>query len=396
MSGPVRIRPFEPEDVPEVAGVFARVFRSSRRPVRETLEAYFHAIYFDHPWRDPDGPSLVCCDGDGRPRGFFGVLPFPMKLGNRSIRAAIGGNYMVDPELARANPFAGGRLLKAFFDQPRDLAMTDTSNETGRKAWESHGGLTLHSYSLQWLRILRPAGFALAIAGRVKGCGMLAKLARPAGRLADALLARLPGDPFAPSGSPSFEAREITADALLAGIESLRRTLPLLPDHTPESLAWLLSAAGEKREFGPIVGRTLYKSGTLAGWYLYYPNAGRWAQVLQVMARPGQTRAVLQHLFADAVARGSVAAMGRLHPQQMSDLSSLGCVFADRGTCTQIRSRDPEIREACLSGGALLTRLEGEWWTRFQNDDFDESPRAPRSKSHGALPVGLAPLTSDL
>ncbi|MEX0716069.1 MAG: hypothetical protein WD066_05760 [Planctomycetaceae bacterium] len=395
MPNSIAIRPFEPDDVPEIAALFARVFRAGRRPNVDALEAYFHSFYFEHPWPEADSPSLVCCDSAGRPRGFFGVLPFPMKLGNRSLRAAIGGNYMVDPDLVRANPFAGGRLLKAFFEQPRDLTMTDTSNANGRKAWESHGGLTLHSYSLQWLRILRPAGFALAVAGRVKGCGTLSKLARPFGHLTDAVLARVPRNPFVvtrfsgSNGHEALESRELTSEALLAGIESLRRTLPLLPDHTPESLAWLLAEAGKKREFGPLVGRTLHRNGALVGWYLYYPNAGRWAQVVQLMAKPGQTRDVIEHLFADAIDRGSVAVMGRVHPRQISDLSSLGCVFVDRDTCTQIRTRDPEIREVCLSGGALLTRLDGEWWARFQNDEFDE-PLAAESSQRRTVESAIA------
>jgi hypothetical protein len=94
--------------------------------------------------------------------------------------------------------------------------------------------------------------------------------------------------------------------------------------------------------------------------------------VLQLMARPGQVRAVFDHLLADAYARGSVAVMGRVHPQQMSDLAAAKCVFLNRNTYTQIHTRDEELRHAVLRGEAMLTRLEGEWWTRFWNDAFDE------------------------
>jgi hypothetical protein len=385
------IREFHEGDLAEVAGLFCRVFRAKGRANPAAVAGHLRDVYLGHPWPDADSPSLVLEDG-GRVRGFFGVLPFPMRFRGAAVRAAVGGNYMVDPDLK--DPFAGVRLLKQFLAQPRDLSMTDTSNDTGRKSWESQGGTTLHLYSLQWLRLLRPAGFVLAAAGRVKPMRPLAALARPCGALADAVAARLPKSPFVPVAG-DLDARELTPEVLLAGIESLKRQQLLLPDHTPESLAWLLGMARQKREFGPLVGRALYRKDSLVGWYLYYPNPGKWGQVLQLMARPGQVRAVFDHLLADAYARGSVAVMGRVHPQQMSDLAGAKCVFLNRNTYTQIHTRDEELRHAVLRGEAMLTRLEGEWWTRFWNDAFDEAAGEAAPKTPAALaPAGEPPVAS--
>lgn len=369
------VREFLDEDVPAVADLFCRVFRPRGNPNRDAVAGHFSEIYFGHPWPDAESPSLVL-DDEGAVKGFFGVLPFPMRYRGRPVRAAIGGNYMVEPGLK--DPFAGVRLLKQFLAQPRDLSMTDTSNDTGRKSWESQGGTTLHLYSLQWLRLLRPAGFALAAGGRVKPLRPFAALGRPLASMADRLLASLPKSPFEPPSS-ELEAKELTPDLLLEGLESLKRQQLLLPDYDAESLSWLLDMARQKREFGPLVGQALYRKTALVGWFLYYPNPGKWAQVLQVMARPGQTRAVLDHLLGDASRRGSVAVMGRVHPTQMSDLASLKCLFLNRNTYTQIHTRDEELRDSILRGEGLLTRLEGEWWTRFQNDAFEEPFIAPHS-----------------
>jgi hypothetical protein len=371
------IREFHEGDLAAVATLFCRVFRAKGRPNVAAVAGHFREVYLGHPRPDGDSPSLVLEDG-GAVRGFFGVLPFPMRFRGRPVRAAIGGNYMVDPDLK--DPFAGVRLLKQFLAQPRELSMTDTSNDAGRKSWESQGGTTLHLYSLQWLKLLRPAGFALAAAGRAKPLRPLAALGRPCAALADKLVSGLPKSPFRLPAS-DLEARELTPELLLEGLKMLKRQQLLLPDYDTDSLGWLLDMAGRKREFGPLVGHALYRKAALVGWYLYYPNGGKWAQVLQVMARPGQTRAVLEHLLADAWGRGSAAVMGRVHPMQMSDLVALKCVFLNRNTYTQIHTRDEELRDALLRGEGLLTRLEGEWWTRFQNDSFDEtSTDAPASK----------------
>jgi len=363
------VREFLDEDVPAVADLFCRVFRAGKGANPAAVAGHFREVYFGHPWPDAESPSLVL-EGEGRVQGFFGVLPFPMRYRGRPVRAAIGGNYMVEPGLK--DPFAGVRLLKQFLAQPRDLSMTDTSNDIGRKSWESQGGTTLHLYSLQWLKLLRPAGFAVAAAGRVKAVRPLAALGRPVARLADRALASLPKSRVRPPSS-ELEAKELTPELLLEGIESLKKQQLLLPAYEAQSLSWLLDMAGRKREFGPLVGQALYRKAALVGWFLYYPNRDRWAQVLQVMARPGQARAVLEHLLSDAYRRGSVAVMGRVHPQQMSDLVALKCLFLNRNTYTQIHTRDEELRDSLLRGEGLLTRLEGEWWTRFWNDAFDEA-----------------------
>ena len=381
------LRPFDPSDVPQTAELFCRIFRAHGRPNRDAVAAELHDVYFGNPWYDPHNSSLVC-EEDGRVAGFLGVIPLPMRLGNREVRAAVGGNFMIDP--AVRNPFSGALLFKRFLDGTHELPMTDTSNEMGRRMWTSKGGTTLHLYSLQWFRMLRPAGYALALTGRVKPLRPVTWMGRPLAGLADAALARLARNPFRPVES-ELEARELTPELIIEGIDLLSHVQRLVPEYTPESLGWLLRMAARKREFGGrLIGRALFQRGALVGWYLYHPNTGRRGQVLQVLARPQQARQVLEHLFADAWHEGSTALVGRAHPLLMNDLPVLNCVFSNRRTWVQIHTRDAEILNAVHRGEALLTRLEGEWWTRFQNDSFEEPAPAGCGDGHPELAAASA------
>lgn len=386
----MHVIPFESRHVPETAQLFCRVFRAASRPNLDAVARHLHDVYLANPWVEQNDPSLVL-EVAGRVAGFLGVIPFPFRLGNRAVRAAIGGNFMMDPEAHV--PLGGARLMRRFLEASRDLSMTDTSNEAGRAVWESYGGRTLHLESLQWLRVLRPAEFALSVAARKKAVRLVAPLGRPLARLTDAALAMPSGSPFrfvparrsTAEGSRAqrviaseLEARTLAPDDVIEGMERLSDVQSLVPDYTPESLAWLLNMAGRKREFGQrLDGKALFHRGALVGWYLYYPNPGRWGQVLQVLARASFVRPVLEHLFAEAWSARSTALIGRVHPLLMNELPTLRCLFLNRQTWVQVHSRDEEILAAVKQGEGLLTRLEGEWWTRFQNDSFDEADAVP-------------------
>ncbi len=366
----MQIRPLEPSDVADVAALFCRVFRAKGRANPQAVAAHLRDVYLENPWHDPDDPSFVLEEG-GAVAGFLGSLPLPMRFDGHPIRAAVGGNLMVDPSVK--NPFAGAQLIKRFLEGDHDLSMTDTSNVAGRRTWESRGAATLHQYSLQWVRVLRPASFALSVASRARAFRLVTKLGRQFARMADHALSKREQSPFRfePAG---LDERPLTPDILVEGFTELTRHQRLVPAHSAESLTWLLAMAAAKREFGGrLVGKGLYHRSVLVGWYLYYPNSGGWAQTLQVMARPAHVRSVLMHLFADAWREGSTAVIGRVHPILMNELPGLQCLFMNRTTWVQCHTRDESLLDAFHRGEALVTRLEGEWWTRFQNDAFDEA-----------------------
>ncbi len=345
-----------------------RVFRRTGGAPSGSLMAHFRDLYLDHPAAGDDLRSLVY-EHDGRPAGFIGSLPLGMRMNGEKIRAVIGGNYMIDPDLN--NPFAGVRILKAFLEGPQDLAMTDTANETGRAMWEGLNGVTLSSYSMQWLRVLRPARFASSLAGRRPLLSFLGTVARPLAAGLDVFASRV--RPFRPHPS-GLEARALDQPTLMRCVREFSSGRALAPEYTEEALAWVLGMAGTKTEFGPMRSAVLYAGGgTPVGWYLYYiGTANKPAQVLQFMARPGYVGPALSQLFLDAFRSGSFAVIGRVDPQFVRDLFTQGCLFGHLGIYVEASSRRPDIIAALTAGNAFLTRLEGEWWTKFQGDTFED------------------------
>src|SRR5690349_15035049 len=151
-----RIRAFAPEDIPEVARLWLKVFRHTDQTPPESATRYFHQVFFDHPW-PASIPSLVYLSTNSRIIGFIGVLPRPMTLGGAPLRAAVSTQLMVDPE--SREPLAAIQLTKALIAGPQDLTYTDGSNEISARLWERAGGEVVPLKSLEWMRILRPTSF---------------------------------------------------------------------------------------------------------------------------------------------------------------------------------------------------------------------------------------------
>jgi hypothetical protein len=276
---------------------------------------------------------------------------------------------MMDAELR--NPFAAVRMLKQLFAGPQDATLTDTATDKARKIWEGLGAATIPTYSLQWLRILRPSGFMISTwIGRKTGLSSLELLTRPISRGLDWVSGQVPKSPLRLEKS-DLEGRELSPETLLEGIREFSRKEKLVPDYNIRSLQWILAEASQKQEYGALRKVALFdKIGTMAGWYMYYPNPGTTGQVLQCVGRPSTISEVLAHLFDDALQRGSLALIGRFEPKMAKELSDKLCVIVQRGSYVQAISKHPLVMQALYSGNAFFTRMEGEWWTRLQGDTF--------------------------
>jgi len=360
----------ERTDIPGVAELFQKVFRRTNPSPPTALAPYFEKIYLDNPWRDEEISSIVF-KRDGRIAGFIGVMPFRMLFQGRPIRAAVGGNFMIDP--AVTNLMGGPRLLKMFLSGPQDLSYTDTATDQGRKMLEGLGSTAIPVYSLQWLRVLRPLEFTMRMGTRNKMIAPLAILSKPVSYLIDRTLAVIPKSPFR-HDKLDFFSEDLSTGDLLAAIRRFTAKTALVPDYTEESLGWLIRNAGDKKEYGPLRKLALFTADhTLQGWCLYYPNAGNLGQVLQVGATQRTAQAVFAHLFTDARDQGSLGLTGRTEPQYIPALSSQNCIFMHRNSSVVVHSKQPEINDAFHRGNVFFTRLEGEWWTRLQGDTFEEA-----------------------
>ena len=352
----VEVRPFQERDLSEVAGLFARVHPGGGWPSEAACAAYFQEVFFGNPWTDPALPSWVARDGE-RVVGFVGIMPRPMRQRSKPVRAVVLTQLMVDAD--QRDGLAAAQLLRAALAGPQDLTLSDVADDASRRLWEAAGGATLTLYGLLWRRLLRPARCALAMLPGVAGRAA-AMVAAPMAIAADALMARRMG---LGQRSPLVE-QALTATSLFSALETFGGGYALRPRYEVPALEWLLAQARGKRRHGALQAQLLRQGGRVAGWFLYYLNAGM-SRVLQLAARPGCEDAVLAHLFEHAVRRGASAIEGRMEPRFARALSRRHCFVLVPSVSVVAHARNPELIGALGAGDAFFSRLEGDGWMRF-------------------------------
>ena len=355
------VRALAEDDIPQIADLYERVFSGGEASPSSALRSYLAEILWRHPWRDEELPSLVYEDDAGRVVGCLGVMPRPMSMKGRPVRAAVSHTLMVEPE--RRSTLAAVELLKTFFAGPQDLSMSE-GNSTSRRIWRVLGGTRAPLHSFCWTRLVRPARYALSFVRRrglpaAVGVGLA-----PLGRVTDALLGRLAQNPLR-CRAPRTSAEELHAETFQACLSELSCTRSLWPEYDERSLKWLLEILNQKTHLGTLRKKLVRNArGEALGAYLYYANASGVSEVAQVLARPDAAHEVVDHLSWDALQHRALALSGQVDPGLVQALSDRYCRFRldPDSAGVWVRSRSPELLRAILSGDCLLTRLECEWW----------------------------------
>ena len=366
------VRLFEAGDVDAVAGLFQRLLRKSREPAGDDLKAYLQALFLDFAKDEPDMRSRVHLRADGSVSGFLGVLPLQMEFEGRRLRAANCGTFACDDR--DNDPFAGARLMRDVLSGPQDLSFSETSNDVSTDMWRTMRASVLAPYSLEWLRILRPASFAVeAAAGRLSA----ARLLGPAARAADAFIRSRSGKSgwshYAPLAGKADAFIDAAADdgAFSDACLELAAPFALRPAWDRPMLESMLAHAQRKALHGERVQHVVKtRSGKTIGLYLYYGNRGGIGRTVQIMAQPGQESVVIDCLMRNAYERGLVAMRGRTQPNLLQAMIGKKCAFLHTSS-TVVHARDPDILKAMTSGQAFLNGLAGEGWTRLIGDRFE-------------------------
>jgi hypothetical protein len=361
-----QIRTCTPEDMPRVADLFQAIFRGSSDPAPASLQQYLLELFFKAPWHDPELPSLVYIAPDGAVGGFIGVIPLRMSFRDMPIRAALASSIMV--ERPKDNPLAGARLLRAFMNGPQDLSFSDDASPISVAMWKKLGGQSVPLESMAWLRVLRPAGFALSILGdRIP----LVKLAHPICLAIDSIAARFPSNRFRlkTQGTARSIDVDLNDDSLIEQLREFASAYSLRPTWDADSLRWLLNHAAQNHRHGSLVCRVVYgKAVRPLGCYLYYGRPHGVAHVLQIMASTDAAGIVLDSLLEHAHQSRCVAVRGRAHSRYIDALFSRDCIFFNGGAVL-VHSRNADVIEVARSGDALMTGLAGEAWTRIAGGD---------------------------
>ena len=357
-AGSGRLRPVVEADLPAIAALHRRAFDGapSARTSAEELETLLREIVCGHPWPDRRLPSLVF-EQDGAIAGFLGIMPRPMSFDGEPIVAAVGHNFMVDPD--RRSSLAAIELVRGFLAGAQDLSLAE-GTDTSRRVWKALGGTVAPAYSLRWTRPLAPARYGLGLLVRR---GVPAWWLRPLAAAADFAAARLPASPLR-DRRPDLEAADLDDAALADCIGRLSARRQLAPRYDAADLEWMLGVLDRHAAAGSLRGVALRRAGEIAGWYLWFMRSGRVAEAVQIGATEEAAVDVVDHLLADVRRAGAVAVAGRLEPALMPALSERMSLFhRGRGPSWLLaHSRDERLLRAVHAGDAFLTRLEGEWW----------------------------------
>lgn len=371
------IRPFVAEDAPRVAEILLYAFqKSTRRPSQEMID-YIKRLYLEIPWRDPDIYARVMELPDGRISGFVGLTPLPLKFGDKRIKVGVTSSLSCDSRIGDA--MTGPRLVRHVRNGPQDGVLSDRSNAAAAAISRQLRSDVLHSYSLEFTRILRPSAFGLDwLTRHVRPSRLVAPLLRPLTgpidrRMAAQALVAEDGHWAAPGktrGSAAFKDRPVDMDEVLDLLPFFLERFTLKPDFEREHWRFILEDGSKKHAFGNFHAVAVDSpSGETVGLYLYHVKPGSTAHLLQAFAIPGKEGVVIDRLFGHALAEGATAVHGRSTPtfhRQLMDRQAF--FYPDQWTI--VYSKDPEVAQHFFAGTAFFTGLAGENWIRLNGNDF--------------------------
>jgi len=359
-----RVRPFVDDDISQVVDLHRRIFGMSDKWSPELYRGYFHEVFLNNPWYDKSLCSLVYEEGSGKIGGFLGVMPRPMWMKGRPIRAAVSSQFIVEPE-SRLK-LAGVQLLKAFLSGPQDLSLADEANNSSRALWERLGGSTELLYSIHWTCILRPAQYVRVRLGPRNLLRPLTFLLKPFCQVIDSVVARAPDNTYYRTGARCV-GEDPGVETLLKCSDAFRHPQSLRPEYDQSSLEWLLGRAAETNGHGNLQKVAVRNAAReLIGWFLYYLDRHGMGEVLQIGSNKTSAHEVLNYLFIHAWRNGAIALRGRLEPGLMPELLALRGLTHRHRYWTLVHSQKPELLDGIHRGDAFMTRLEGEWCMRFQ------------------------------
>jgi hypothetical protein len=354
------IRPLERSDLPQVASLYEHVARSGSRTAPPGMVEYFERFFLDHPWADPEIPSLVYEGPDGAIVGFLGSSARRFRFDGRELRAGCSGQLVTEPSIR--NEAAGAFLMRAYMDGPQDLTFTDTASDLVRRIWERLGGQTFGTGCIGWVRVFRPMQFVAAYRARHDPTTGPPAFVSQLSSVLDAAGSRLPRTGFRTDATET-SGEPLTPAALAELAPGPGGSTRLHAAYDEEFARWLLDAMAEVATHGRLTA-TLVRGadGRVLGWYVYYAKAGGIGQVMQIAGDERDLGAVVDHLFHAAETDGVAALQGRLEPRLREPLSQRRTLLHYSGYLALVHARDPAVLAALESTRSLVTRMEGEWW----------------------------------
>ena len=357
----MRIRPFEPDDVPGVAALWRYWFHDKVLETAPELESWAHRVYVERPGGDPDVPSLVADDGAGRVIGFVGATTTPVVIDG--VPATLAGVFpsVVAPH---APTTVAAFLLRKFLAGPQAITVSDGGHVKFERILEALGGQVAPTASLRWVKVLRPVslGAGSVLGGRGWGRAS-APVWRPLARGVDAVARRARpwwfgtawlddgGVRKVPTPPQTLVAEPLAPAAFAEAVESVHARSRLRPAYDPAYLTWLFDAMARVSGQGTLeVTMLRTEAGAPAGWWVAYLGPRGTSRVFALDGSDRHLDAVVDHLFARADAAGTGALIGRLDPRLRHPMAARGTFTHNGGSRQLVHARDASLRDDALLG----------------------------------------------
>lgn len=348
------IRALQHDDLPGVV-----------RLLRQHLEGWegdagsLAATLLDHPWADPELPSLIAESTEGRIAGFIGAQTRRVRFEKRELRGVCCSHLVVDP--ASRGAATGALLLGGLVRGGQDLTWSDSANEEVARMWTIFGGRVDGTRACDWMLVLRPlrwGGGTIAAAARRRELdrGLVPVAALPLQAVGRRLLERAH-----PAGADGVRGEDAGAAEIA---ELVARTSPrvrLRLDWDEAALAHTFARFEAER--GPLVRRIVRHGDRPIGWYAYHPQPGGVARVLHLGVEQRDADAALGELIEHARGRGSAVIAGRSEPHLEPALRRRFAILGFARKCV-VHAGDPRVDLALASSASLLSQLDGEWYVR--------------------------------
>jgi hypothetical protein len=333
------------------------------------LHSFFEQILFDNPWADSELPSLVYEDDQGEIVGLICSNPRRMLFDGRPVRMVCSAYLLTHP--GTRNRALGALLMHALLAGSQELTITDGATDTVRRMWEGLGGQTAHLGCLSFVKVLRPWQLAGGQVLRGRSFEPLEAGLRPVLSALDWASARVARKVLVPP-TPEGTAEQLTPTAMLEHLPDVTGSVRLRADYDRPYLEWLFDRVEDVTRWGPVQPRLVprgplwaelvRKDGRVQGWFVCQLRKGGFCRLLQLAATDHGADVVFDQLVYRARQRGAAGLYGRMEPHLVGPVSRNRCLLRFSPGRLLVHSREQEIMDAILSGDALLTRLDGEWW----------------------------------
>lgn len=358
------VRAMEKADLPAVAGLFNKVFRQRDCEPGGDLKRYLETVFFGSPHYRPEHGSVVHENGEGGIDSAILSVPMQFTVHGRRIVARLLCAFMVDGKLGAAG---AARLARSVRAARQEMCFSDSSSPVSADHCTAGGGVILPIHSLEWRRSFRPLVAAALLASRQ----IPALISRPMIRilgLADRALRR-----WRPSlkatAAAGLRTEAASMDAFFQCAAPMLERFSIRPTWSKSEFDWLVQVASLNRNLGVPQCRVVRAAeGRTIGAFLFFGEASRTANVLNILCEEGRELDVTAAMFASLDEEGYAVARGMGQPFLMNAISRQRWLsFRHRGYFCMV-TRYADLKEAALRNDIYIGGLASESWSRLLTD----------------------------